>query len=416
MTHVGQGMANRGETRPTVFIAHPSDLLTDHMPNGDGLVAHGFLNELARRGYRLHIATPGTALREQLPGDVTIHEIRRRFRNPVLERLHYMWAIRKLLHRLRRTERIDLVHQMNPVFVGLSLGLLGCRLPIVLGTFVARWPNGEELEPRRRTAKAIGAGLRWLINLVQQLHADVMLVTTAAAVNRIAAPCLVRRKMKLLPHGIDEKLFSPGPSWERDRGAPTILFYSHLDRRKGVFDLIRAFEEVARQVPESRLLLVGRGIHEAEVRELIRRHPFADRIELHGPIPRGEAPALMRAYGVYCLPSYGEPYGMTALEAMACGCALVVTDSGGLADLLPDGGGLRTRAGDPVALAAALIALLQSPERQRSMGATNRAHVERDHTWSSVTDRLETIYAEVLSGARPHDAGPELAASYVAKA
>ena len=134
---------------PVIFIAHPSDLLTDHLPNGDGLIAYGFISELLRRGYRLHIAARETALRDTLPANGSVHTIPRRFRNELLDRLHYMLAIRRVLRQLRKTDRIDLVHQMNPVFAGLSLGLLGCSLPIVLGTYVGRWPGGEASDQGR---------------------------------------------------------------------------------------------------------------------------------------------------------------------------------------------------------------------------------------------------------------------------
>ncbi|MGI4798548.1 MAG: hypothetical protein ACRYG8_31790, partial [Janthinobacterium lividum] len=96
-------MNKSSRIRPTVFIAHPSDMMTDYLANGDGLVAYGFVKELAARGYRLHIATPNVALRQTLPGNVTLHVIPRRFAHVGLARLDYMWAIRRLLRRLRRT-------------------------------------------------------------------------------------------------------------------------------------------------------------------------------------------------------------------------------------------------------------------------------------------------------------------------
>lgn len=374
-------------------------MMTDHLPNGDGLVAYGFVQELATRGYRLHIAAPSVALRQTLPENVTLHVIPRRFAHVGLARLDYMWAIRRLLRRLRRTESIDLVHQMNPVFVGLSLGLIGCGLPVILGTFVARWPAGEIKDVRRsRLFYKACAAMRWMINLAQQSHASVLMITTPAALDRIAAPFLVRNKITVLRHGINEILFSPDLS-QQDEKSPSILFYSHLDQRKGVFVLVEAFREVIHQIPTCRLVIVGRGEHEAELRRVIAASGYADQIELRGPVPQTEAPALMRAHTLYCLPSFGEPYGMTALEAMACGRPLVVTSSGGLGYLLPDAGGLRVASGDVAALAAALVEILRSRETQRRMGAANREHVEKHHTWRRVVDELEEIY---MRTAHPH--------------
>lgn len=392
-----------GASRPrlTIFVAHPSDLLTDHIPNGDGMVAHGFIRELAARGHRMHIAVRRVELRETLPANVTLHPIRSRFANPLLDRLHYMLAIRRLLARLRREERIDVVHQMNPVFIGLSLGLVGCGLPVVLGTYVARWPGGEATSRRRgRLVRTASSAARWSISLLQQLQADALLLTTRAAYNRVAIPALVRRRIVLVGHGIDETDFAP-PSGPRPDAAPAILFYAHLERRKGVFTLLEAFPKVVARVPDCRLVLAGRGDDADEVGRLVAASGLADRIELTGPLARADAPALMRAHSLYCLPSFGEPYGMTALEAMACGCALVVTDIGGLSDLVPAAGGLQCPPGDPDALADALVALLRSPSRQAAMGAFNRAHVERHLTWGRVTDQLEQVYAAVATNRSP---------------
>ena len=68
--------------KPTIFIVHPSDLLTDHRLYGDGLIACGFLRELANRGYRLHVACQEVDLKEPMPGNVTFHPIRQSWPGP----------------------------------------------------------------------------------------------------------------------------------------------------------------------------------------------------------------------------------------------------------------------------------------------------------------------------------------------
>ncbi len=388
--------------RPTIFIVHPSDLLTDYLPNGDGLVAYGFLRELAARGYRLHVAAREVALREALPPNATLHRIARRFANPALDRLHYMLGIRRLLHCLRKGEQIDLVHQMNPVFIGLSLGLIGSGLPVVLGTFVARWPGDEEREAERRMLSASARRLmRWLVNFVQQSHASALLITTPAALNRIAAPRLARRRTVVMRHGIDETVFAPAVAEAPTTDPPSILFYAHLDRRKGVFVLLEAFAEVLGQIPASRLVMVGRGDDAEEVARIVAQSGLAERVTLYGPMERRAAPELLRTHNVYCLPSFGEPYATTVLEAMACGRPLVVTNAGGLPHMIPEAGRLLVPQGNAAELAEALIRLLRSPELQRAMGAANRAHIEHHHTWRRVVDELEAVYAQVAPALLP---------------
>jgi glycosyltransferase involved in cell wall biosynthesis len=100
---------------------------------------------------------------------------------------------------------------------------------------------------------------------------------------------------------------------------------------------------------------------------------------------------------VYCLPSLGEPFGVSALEAMASGLPVVSTTAGGLGHLVPDEGGIKVAPRDPAALADALISLLRDPGRRAEMGRVNREVVMRDYDWERVVDRLESFYRQLAA-------------------
>jgi glycosyltransferase involved in cell wall biosynthesis len=104
----------------------------------------------------------------------------------------------------------------------------------------------------------------------------------------------------------------------------------------------------------------------------------------------------MQDCSLYCLPSLGEPFGISAVEAMACGKALVVTDAGGLADLVRPSGGLKVPPADPETLASALLELLTDRARCASMGLYNRELALKEYSWSAAIDRLLGIYQELL--------------------
>jgi glycosyltransferase involved in cell wall biosynthesis len=108
----------------------------------------------------------------------------------------------------------------------------------------------------------------------------------------------------------------------------------------------------------------------------------------------------MRRCGVYCLASYGEPFGMTALEAMACAKPVVATATSGLGYLVPDEGGRKVPPRDPAALADALYEVLANAELRRAMGRHNREVVERRYAWARVVDRLEEAYEEAMRAPR----------------
>jgi glycosyltransferase involved in cell wall biosynthesis len=177
---------------------------------------------------------------------------------------------------------------------------------------------------------------------------------------------------------------------------PVILFLANLNYRKGIFTLLEAFERVVEAVPACRLWIVGSGKDEAAVALRVGRMPSADRISIKGSAERDQVPALMRACTVYCLPSYGEPFGLAALEAMACGKPVVATAAGGLAHLVPPRGGRTVPPRNPARLAGALTEIIRSPSLARSMGQYNRRLVEREYGWSRIGHRLERIYLEII--------------------
>jgi glycosyltransferase involved in cell wall biosynthesis len=385
-----------------IFVPHCSDLLTDHLPHGDGLIAHGFVTSLARRGHRLHVAAQRAQLREALHPNITLYEIPLRRSRGIRSRLEYMFRVRRLLRDLQGSQHFDLVHQLNPVFTGVSLALTG--LPLVLGTYVARWPD----DPDALTAgggwraRAVTRG-RDLIAGLQQRRADALLLTTPAAWNRLPDPEAVENRIHLIPHGIETDLFSPLAGWDSpesmqaEQRKPSILFLANVLKRKGIFTLVEAFRRVAAEFPDCILRVAGDGSDLAEVRRRVAALDCALQVEFLGHQERAETPALYRDCSVYCLPSFGEPYGTTVVEAMGCARSLVVTDCGALPHLVHEGGGLRVPAGAPNALAQALIWLLQHPQERVQMGRYNRERVESEMSWDSVAKKLEAIYDITLS-------------------
>jgi glycosyltransferase involved in cell wall biosynthesis len=129
-----------------------------------------------------------------------------------------------------------------------------------------------------------------------------------------------------------------------------------------------------------------------EVKQQISSMSCRVQIKLLGSVERADVPKLMHDCTLYCMPSYGEAFGMGALEAMACGKPVVGTDAGGLRYLIPDEGGRKVPPGDAQALADALLEILGSPELQVKMGQYNRSLVEKIYDWERVTEQLESIY------------------------
>ena len=390
-----------------IFVPHCSDVLTDHLPHGDGLIAHGFITSLARRGHRLHVAAQRVELRQPIHPNITLHPIDLKRSIGMRSRLEYMLRVRNLMRKLQKTEYFDLVHQLNPVFTGISLSAAGFGMPLVLGTYVARWPDDPNaLTAGGRWGRIIAKG-RDLIAAAQQRRAGALVLTTPAAWNRLPDPDAVRSRIHVIPHGLDTELFSPKAGWdsteslEAEQRKPSILFLANVVKRKGIFTLIEAFPAILREFNDCRLRIAGAGSNLTEVKQRVADLGCGDQVEFLGHQERVNAPELYRNCSVYCLPSFGEPYATTVLEAMSCAKSLVVTNSGGLPHLVHEQGGMRVPAGQPEALAHALVHLLRNPEKRVAMGRYNRRQVEDKMSWDKVAQQLEVIYEIVLSERAP---------------
>ena len=387
----------------TIFVPHCSDLLTDHRPHGDGLVAHGFISRLAKRGHILHVAAQSVDLKEPLGDNVIIHRIPANRSGNIAWRISYMLKVRRLFWRLKANVKFDLIHQFNPVFTGLSLALAGSGLPVVLGTYVARWPDENSQVGGHHAMQQALSRSRRLISSLQQLQADTLVLTTPAAATRLANREWVRERICFLPHGIDTDMFSPQAPLdaqrigEQDNSDLSILFLANVVRRKGIFTLLDAFAEVARQFPTAKLRIAGDGTELAAAKERAALMDCAARVEFVGRQDREQVPELYRNCSVYCLPSFGEPHAGTLVEAMSCGKPVVSTDSGGTPHLVTPQGGLLVPAGNASALSRALCEVLKDPVRRAEMGRHNRRLVEDTMSWQSVISQLENIYEASLS-------------------
>jgi glycosyltransferase involved in cell wall biosynthesis len=381
----------------SIFIAHASVMLTDHLPHGDGLAAFNFVSRLAARGYRLNVVAENVELSEPLPANVTIHRLPPRRRGHGADQARTAWRIRERFERVRAGERVDVVHQLNPVDIGFTSLLPRDAPPIVLGPYVPSWPrhhtvSGESVGIASRATHAAADALKSAVQWQQQRRAAVLLVSTQAARSRLRSQ---RAAVRELGYGVDADFFCPAPPPDDPGHEPTVLFLANLQRRKGVLVLLEAFDGVAEAVPGARLLVAGDGPNEEDVKRLAGASPHRDRIELLGRLDRAASAAAMRSADVYCLPSFSEPFGISALEAMSCGRPVVGTNVGGLGHLIRPDGGRAVPAGDPAALAAALTELLRDPDLRRRMGSFNRSLVESRYSWDAVVDELESVYEEL---------------------
>ena len=225
-------------------------------------------------------------------------------------------------------------------------------------------------------------------------RADAVLTSTSEINREVRDAGVAGPQILSFPFPVDTSALRPAA--ESCPEQPTILFLARLVREKGIYTLLDAFEIVSQALPHARLVVGGGGEEEAAVRQRVAASPSSSRITLLGHVPQASVCATMQDCSLYCLPSLGEPFGISAVEAMACGKALVVTDAGGLTDLVRPSGGLKVPPANPQALANALLQLLTDRARCTAMGRYNRALALKEYSWDAAIDRLLRLYQELL--------------------
>jgi glycosyltransferase involved in cell wall biosynthesis len=207
-------------------------------------------------------------------------------------------------------------------------------------------------------------------------------------------------RVSIVPCGVDTAVFTPrGPVAPRGE-RPRLLVLGRLVERKGQDDAVRAL----RAVPDAELVVVGGPPREAldgdpEVRRLraiAAEAGVADRLVFAGAVPRSDVPAWVRSADVVLAVPWYEPFGITPLEAMACGRPVVATAVGGLVDTVADGvTGDLVPPRDPERLGEVLAALLADDERRAAYGAAGVKRARARYRWSRVVADTEAVYRQV---------------------
>jgi D-inositol-3-phosphate glycosyltransferase len=205
----------------------------------------------------------------------------------------------------------------------------------------------------------------------------------------------------VVPSGVDGERFAPhGGAVPRTPGRRRVMAVGRLVPRKGFDDLIRAV--AAMDAVE--LVIVGGppgGVHTdpegRRLTELADRLGAAARVRLVGAVPAAQMPAWYRSADVLACTPWYEPFGLTPLEAMACGVPVVAYAVGGLRDTVLDGvTGDQVEPGNVSALIAALKTLLTDERRRRRYAGAAVALARSRYAWDAAAARLADIYADVV--------------------
>jgi mannosylfructose-phosphate synthase len=218
---------------------------------------------------------------------------------------------------------------------------------------------------------------------------------------------LVKTNVEIIPPGVDVDHFKPDrSSLNATLSAYQAIFcLSRLDTNKGHDLLLNAFAEILEIVPDARLF-IGGGSNDPSEREKViinsiqsitEKHKMTDHVRLLGYVSDVDLLEYYRGASIFVLPSLFEPFGMTVLEAMACGMSVVASKFGGIRNVITDGkNGLLVDPTDAREFGSALVCLLRNTGLRKSIGQNARETMINSYSWDAIAKRHLEFYRSYL--------------------
>jgi poly(glycerol-phosphate) alpha-glucosyltransferase len=216
-----------------------------------------------------------------------------------------------------------------------------------------------------------------------------------------------RAAIALVPNGIDPlERVDAGAFFEKFpelRHKEIMLFLGRVHHKKGVFNLIRAWKEVAARREDAHLVIAGPeyGNTGDEARRLIGEMALERRVTMPGVISGPMKLAALSASRYFCLPSYSEGLSVAVLEALSIGLPPVITPECNIPSVGTSGAG-RITSNDPAALADTLISCLEaSPGEWKQMSCASQKLARTEFDWNRIAETMRSVYEWLLGGNRP---------------
>jgi phosphatidylinositol alpha-mannosyltransferase len=288
-----------------------------------------------------------------------------------------------MIQAMLERERFDVLHFHEPFVPFLSLMVLRESKSVNVATFhaYAGWSPAYEF------------GRRMLRHFARRL--DGRIAVSAAA--RHFIDHYFPGDYKVIPNGVDLRRFQNVQPFARYRdGTPNILFLGRFESRKGLTYLLKAYRVLKKRGYDCRLLVIGSGPQEREVRRYIATRRLTG-VELLGRVSDEDKVRYFATADIYCSPATGrESFGIVLLEAMASGTAIVCSDIHGYRSVVRrDEQALLVPPKDVNALVTALARLLDEPDVRARMGESGRERAQQ-YSWPNITAKVEDYYKFVI--------------------
>lgn len=320
----------------------------------------------------------------------------------------------RLLHSagsLLRSEHFDVVHAHDWLVAHAAVTVADVwDLPLV-ATIHATEHGRHQGHLPGATQRTIDRIERWLAQ-----RADTVITCSQYMRRQVEELFDVGDKIVVVANGVAVEDFDVSPqaaaAYRRALTGPRtkmVLFAGRLEYEKGVQTLLDALASVRSRVGPTVCYVAGIGSYSATLRARVADLGLQRHVRFTGFLADEDLRSHYAAADVAVTPSIYEPFGLVAVEAMACGTPVVVSATGGLSEIAAEGAGLLVPPNDPVALADRLVAVLTDQQLAQRLVAEGRRRIAERYDWSLVARRtaqvLDTTIGRYRSSANPAAAG-----------
>lgn len=328
---------------------------------------------------------------------------------PILNELRQIEATAARLEQLARTLRPDILHAHSPVLNAIPALRVGKRLGIpVVYEIRAFWEDAAVDHGTTREGSLRYRLTRKLETWVLQRVAHAFTICEGLRQD-ILARGIPAEKVTVIPNAVDIENFqlsgAPDPALKTRLsldGTTVIGFIGSFYAYEGLDLLLEAFPAMLARRPDLRILLVGGGPQEANLKAQAERLGIADKVVFTGRVPHQDVSRYYDLIDLLVYPRHSMRLTelvtpLKPLEAMAQGRIFVASDVGGHRELIRDGEtGRLFKAGDAGALAAAVEDMLSRREQWPAYRAAGRRFVEQERNWRNSVANYQPVYRRLI--------------------
>jgi len=342
-------------------------------------------NTLAERGYTVHVATCHKNI------GIFSNKVKLHFLNTYRPLCYYLsvYSLRALINKLQP----DVFHAHYASGYGTLARLVKYR-PLVLSV----WGSDVYEFPYRSF---------WHLHVIRKnlQAADHVCSTSYAMARKVKKLGVDIKNLHVTPFGVDSKVFALRENVKKNVSDITIGTVKSLSNKYGIDILIRAFSTAKKLVSEKnsemasrmRLLIVGGGEQHRELQSLVKKLKLEKLTTFVGPIPHSDVPKYLHKLDIYLALSRSESFGVAVLEASACELPVIVSDVGGLPEVVKDDvTGLIVASENVEQAAKAIVKLVLDIQLRKNLGTAGRVYVSEHYDWQLNVDQMEKIYSKIV--------------------